>query len=75
MMDVERRATNRIVHAIVAVAIGAAGQFPVLVGSEPGTCGGFAQEVFIRGVNRAREDYIPARKFTTWLFRIATNLR
>src|SRR5713226_8459639 len=32
-----------------------------------------AQEVFIR-VYRAREDYIPSAKFTTWLFRIATNL-
>jgi len=25
-------------------------------------------------VYRAREDYIPSAKFTTWLFRIATNL-
>ena len=32
-----------------------------------------AQEVFIR-VYRAREDYEPKAKFTTWLFRIATNL-
>jgi RNA polymerase sigma-70 factor (ECF subfamily) len=32
-----------------------------------------AQEVFIR-VYRAREDYVPTAKFTTWLFRIATNL-
>src|SRR5260370_19392630 len=32
-----------------------------------------AQEVFLR-VYRAREDYIPSAKFTTWLFRIATNL-
>ncbi len=32
-----------------------------------------AQEVFIR-VYRAREDYVPSAKFTTWLFRIATNL-
>ena len=32
-----------------------------------------AQEVFIR-VYRAREDYEPSAKFTTWLFRIATNL-
>src|SRR5258708_19630246 len=32
-----------------------------------------AQEVFIR-VYRAREDYGPSAKFTTWLFRIATNL-
>ena len=32
-----------------------------------------AQEVFIR-VYRARADYVPNAKFTTWLFRIATNL-
>src|ERR1044071_3668320 len=32
-----------------------------------------AQEVFIRGY-RAREEYVPSAKFTTWLFRIATNL-
>lgn len=32
-----------------------------------------SQEVFIR-VYRAREDYEPSAKFTTWLFRIATNL-
>ena len=32
-----------------------------------------AQEVFIR-VYRAREQYVPTAKFTTWLFRIATNL-
>src|ERR1700687_4688430 len=32
-----------------------------------------AQDVFLR-VYRAREDYIPSAKFTTWLFRIATNL-
>ena len=32
-----------------------------------------AQEVFIR-VYRAREKYSPSAKFTTWLFRIATNL-
>jgi RNA polymerase sigma-70 factor (ECF subfamily) len=32
-----------------------------------------AQEVFIR-VYRARQDYVPSAKFTTWLFRIATNL-
>src|SRR5207253_11362046 len=31
-----------------------------------------AQEVFLR-VYRAREDYVPSAKFTTWLFRIATN--
>ena len=32
-----------------------------------------AQEVFIR-VYRARREYEPSAKFTTWLFRIATNL-
>src|ERR1700736_1386348 len=32
-----------------------------------------AQEVFLR-VYRAREDYVPSAKFTTWRFRIATNL-
>src|SRR5258705_4367057 len=32
-----------------------------------------AQEVSVR-VYRAREDYVPSAKFTTWLFRIATNL-
>jgi len=32
-----------------------------------------AQEVFLR-VYKAREDYVPSAKFTTWLFRIATNL-
>jgi RNA polymerase sigma-70 factor (ECF subfamily) len=32
-----------------------------------------AQEVFLR-VYRARRDYKPSAKFTTWLFRIATNL-
>ena len=32
-----------------------------------------AQEVYLR-VNLAREDYVPSAKFTTWLFRIATNL-
>ncbi|MGC0776399.1 MAG: sigma-70 family RNA polymerase sigma factor [Candidatus Acidiferrum sp.] len=32
-----------------------------------------AQEVFLR-VYRAREDYVPSARFTTWLFRIATNL-
>jgi len=31
------------------------------------------QEVFLR-VYRAREAYVPSAKFTTWLFRIATNL-
>jgi RNA polymerase sigma-70 factor (ECF subfamily) len=32
-----------------------------------------AQEVFLR-VYRARKKYSPSAKFTTWLFRIATNL-
>jgi len=32
-----------------------------------------AQDVFLR-VYRARTAYIPSAKFTTWLFRIATNL-
>ncbi len=32
-----------------------------------------AQEVFLR-VYRARKKYAPSAKFTTWLFRIATNL-
>jgi RNA polymerase sigma-70 factor, ECF subfamily len=32
-----------------------------------------AQEVFLR-VYRARKDYAPSAKFTTWFFRIATNL-
>jgi RNA polymerase sigma-70 factor (ECF subfamily) len=32
-----------------------------------------AQEVFFR-VYRARQEYAPSAKFTTWMFRIATNL-
>src|SRR5712664_830894 len=32
-----------------------------------------AQEVFLR-VYRARAEYVPSAKFTTWLFRLATNL-
>ena len=32
-----------------------------------------AQEVFLR-VYRSRESYVPSAKFTTWLYRIATNL-
>src|SRR5579863_9142377 len=32
-----------------------------------------AQEVFLR-VYRARKEYAPNAKFTTWLFRIGTNL-
>src|ERR1700681_2810088 len=32
-----------------------------------------AQEVFLR-VYRARQEYAPSAKFSTWMFRIATNL-
>jgi RNA polymerase sigma-70 factor (ECF subfamily) len=32
-----------------------------------------AQEVFLR-IYRARKKYVPSAKFTTWMFRIATNL-
>src|SRR5271155_2490947 len=32
-----------------------------------------AQEVFLR-VYRARKQYSPSAKFTTWMFRIATNV-
>jgi RNA polymerase sigma-70 factor, ECF subfamily len=32
-----------------------------------------AQEVFLR-VYRARNEYLPSAKFTTWMFRIATNV-
>jgi len=38
-----------------------------------GTAEDLAQEVFLR-VYRARKQYTPSAKFTTWLFRIATNL-
>src|ERR1700730_5112817 len=37
------------------------------------TAEALAQEVFLR-VYRARKQYSPSAKFTTWLFRIATNL-
>src|ERR1700722_10222169 len=40
---------------------------------DSGTAEDLAQEVFIR-VYRAREKYAPSAKFTTWMFRIATNL-
>src|SRR5579862_3354306 len=40
---------------------------------DTGTAEDLAQEVFIR-VYRARKQYTPSAKFTTWLFRIATNL-
>ena len=38
-----------------------------------GTAEDLAQEVFLR-VYRARKKYEPSAKFTTWLFRIATNV-
>ena len=40
---------------------------------DPAVAEDLAQEVFIR-VYRARESYAPSAKFTTWLFRIASNL-
>lgn len=40
---------------------------------DPAMAEDLAQEVFLR-VYRARKDYKPSAKFTTWLFRIATNL-
>jgi RNA polymerase sigma-70 factor (ECF subfamily) len=40
---------------------------------DAGTAEDLAQEVFLR-VYRARQRYSPSAKFTTWLFRIATNL-
>jgi RNA polymerase sigma-70 factor (ECF subfamily) len=40
---------------------------------DTGTAEDLAQEVFLR-VYRARKQYTPSAKFTTWLFRIATNL-
>jgi len=40
---------------------------------DQGTAEDLAQEVFLR-VYRARKQYTPSAKFTTWLFRIATNL-
>jgi len=40
---------------------------------DPATAEDLAQEVFLR-VYRARKQYSPSAKFTTWLFRIATNL-
>jgi RNA polymerase sigma-70 factor (ECF subfamily) len=39
----------------------------------PSTAEELAQEVFLR-VYRSRETYEPSAKFTTWLYRIATNL-
>lgn len=40
---------------------------------DSGAAEDLAQEVFLR-VYRARDRYAPSAKFTTWLFRIATNL-
>src|SRR4029077_6590218 len=40
---------------------------------DTGTAEDLAQEVFLR-VYRARGQYLPTAKFTTWMFRIATNL-
>ena len=40
---------------------------------EQATAEDLAQEVFLR-VYRTRKQYTPSAKFTTWLFRIATNL-
>ena len=40
---------------------------------ERATAEDLAQEVFLR-VYRARKQYSPSAKFTTWMFRIATNL-
>src|SRR5450432_615929 len=40
---------------------------------EKATAEDLAQEVFLR-VYRARQQYAPSAKFTTWMFRIATNL-
>ncbi len=40
---------------------------------DSGTAEDLAQEVFLR-VYRARKQYAPSAKFTTWMFRIATNV-
>jgi RNA polymerase sigma-70 factor, ECF subfamily len=40
---------------------------------DSGAAEDLAQEVFLR-VYRARKDYAPSAKFTTWMFRIATNV-
>jgi len=40
---------------------------------DTGTAEDLAQEVFLR-VYRARKQYAPSAKFTTWMFRIATNV-
>jgi RNA polymerase sigma-70 factor, ECF subfamily len=41
--------------------------------TDSATAEDLAQEVFLR-VYRARKQYSPSAKFTTWMFRIATNL-
>ena len=43
------------------------------MGRDTATAEDLAQEVFLR-VYRARKQYTPSAKFTTWLFRIATNV-
>src|SRR3979490_950006 len=40
---------------------------------DSGAAEDLAQEVFLR-VYRARKEYAPSAKFTTWMFRIATNV-
>ena len=40
---------------------------------DPAVAEDLAQEVFLR-VYRARKEYAPSAKFTTWMFRIATNV-
>jgi RNA polymerase sigma-70 factor (ECF subfamily) len=40
---------------------------------DPAVAEDLAQEVFLH-VYRARKEYAPSAKFTTWMFRIATNL-
>jgi RNA polymerase sigma-70 factor (ECF subfamily) len=40
---------------------------------DPAAAEDLAQEVFLR-VYRARKEYAPSAKFTTWMFRIATNV-
>ena len=50
-----------------------AGVFLFRMVREKATAEDLAQEVFLR-VYRARKQYSPSAKFTTWMFRIATNL-
>src|ERR1700746_2481093 len=47
--------------------------FLVRMVRDAGAAEDLAQEVFLR-VYRARGQYVPTAKFTTWMFRIATNL-